>query len=231
MKKVLKSWGVSRSSRSESEMTQRCYYASAKDSEYYTKDGEEIRLTGRLVSSVNWNFLTQWPERISKHLCRSAILGQHPDILHLSQNCVYAFASPWEISNPATCSVNLKILSWRKGKFHGILGCKCYSSLPTRIDKKRITIHTKSVGVVLETQLKVQLELTDSEMKITHRGSLNRLQPELQCIEQNVHIVGQCKNIFKTVNFVAIQLMKRLLISKTIQDCPHASSIMKLSWR
>lgn len=47
------------------------------------------------------NFLTQGPERIFKHLRRSAILRQHLNILHISQNSVNALASPGEISNPA----------------------------------------------------------------------------------------------------------------------------------
>ena len=53
--------------------------------------------------------LQKWLERILKHLCRSAILGQHLDILHISQNRLNIFASPGEISNPAACSVKLQI--------------------------------------------------------------------------------------------------------------------------
>ena len=62
----------------------------------------------------------------------------------------------------------------------------------------------------------------DSETRITHCS--NRLQLESKFIE-DVHIVVQYLNIFKTVDSAAIiQLVKSRLISKTFQDCPHAMS-------
>lgn len=107
---------------------------------------------------MHWNFPNQRPERILKHLCRSAILRQHLNILHISQNFVNVFAGPREISNPATCSMKLQVLWWWNGKFHRIRGCECYSSLPILVDYISLS-RTEFVGVgyVLETQLRLQL--------------------------------------------------------------------------
>ena len=120
-------------------------------------------------SSVDWNLLAIGRERILKYFCRRAFPGQHLDILHISQNIVNALASPWKMSNPAASSMKLQKPWWRNGKFHGIRRCECYSSIPTRVDKKIRTNRTEFVGIgcVLETHLKLQLTrrrelLTDS---------------------------------------------------------------------
>ena len=114
--------------------------------------------------------MTPGQERILKRLCRSAILRQHLDILHVSQNPVNAFASPREMSNPTTCSMKLEIRSRWNRKFHGIRSCECYGRLPTRIHRMR-TSRTKfvSVGYILEASSKPQL--TRGAELLTSTGS------------------------------------------------------------